>query len=121
MCLDIANIRCAQTGFLQGFSDYGLLRFTVRCRQAAAGSVLVHGRRMDDADDIIARLLGVRKPFQNNNTAPFTLNEAIGFLIEGETPAVRRHHFCRGVGQRILGGQHQTHATDQRGIAIVQL
>ncbi len=108
----------AHTAGGESRADHALLARTVRCRQALAAPVLVHGRTADQRPNLVAVALRVRLALQDQHAAALAPAGAIGSRRERLAATVGRHAVVGSESHERRGRRHHGDAARQRQIAL---
>ena len=113
MRLDVVHIKRINPGGRERIAQHGPLRRRIRCCQAVAGAVVIHGAPPDQSVDAIARLACRTKRLQHHQATAFATHIAVGTGIEWLAAAIRRHRTKLGHGNAAFRRQNQMYATGQ--------
>jgi hypothetical protein len=94
--LDVLDVLRLELRVAQRGLHHGLLRDSVRDGQTGAGAVLADGRAPDQGEDRVAVAAGVGEPLEDDRGAALRPGVAVGRLVEGLAPPVRRQHVPLG-------------------------
>src|SRR5690554_1427043 len=92
MAFDKVQISAAIASIVQRALNHLLLRFTIRCGQRCAASVLVYRGALNYCEDVIATGFRVTQALEHHSTHAFPSAVTISTGIErGTTTGVRQH------------------------------